>query len=41
VIASGADGAAVISAVVGQPDIISSVRSMKDQIALARGSVKS
>lgn len=37
VIASGADGAAVVSAVVGQPDITSSVRSLKDRIALAKG----
>ncbi len=37
VIASGADGVAVVSAVVGQTDIVTSVKRFKERIALAKG----
>jgi len=36
VIAAGADGVAVISAVVGQPDITAAARDLKDRIAAAK-----
>ncbi len=36
VIGAGADGVAVISAVVGQPDITAAARDLKDRITAAK-----
>jgi len=36
-VAAGADGAAVVSAAVGQTDIVTSVKRFKERIALAKG----
>jgi len=37
VIAGGADGVAVISAVVAQPDVTAAARDLKERIASAKG----